>query len=173
MSDMRVQFNGRIPAFQAGRVGSIPITRSIKMRQQLSWIEQLPSKQQVGGSSPSWRAIWWVWPSWLGRQIVALEIMSSTLITHPSKKRPFKEIERPLFHIFIFCRLWQWILGCRQAVRHRTLTPASRGFESRQPSHQAEPGRNFAFRLSFYFGLFPAFPAGAFLLNCRDSNEPA
>ena len=26
------------------------------------------------------------------------------------------------------------ILGCRQAVRHRTLTPASRGFESRQPN---------------------------------------
>ena len=26
---VRVQFNGRIPAFQAGRVGSIPITRSI------------------------------------------------------------------------------------------------------------------------------------------------
>ena len=26
------------------------------------------------------------------------------------------------------------ILGCRQAVRQRTLTPSSRGFESRQPS---------------------------------------
>ena len=49
---MRVQFNGRIPAFQAGRVGSIPITRSI-MCLQLSWIEQLPSKQWAGGSNPS------------------------------------------------------------------------------------------------------------------------
>lgn len=27
------------------------------------------------------------------------------------------------------------ILGCRQAVRQRTLTPSPRGFESRQPSH--------------------------------------
>ncbi len=26
------------------------------------------------------------------------------------------------------------IMGCRQAVRQRTLTPSSRGFESRQPS---------------------------------------
>ena len=28
------------------------------------------------------------------------------------------------------------ILGCRQAVRQRTLTPSSRGFESRQPSQR-------------------------------------
>ena len=28
------------------------------------------------------------------------------------------------------------ILGCRQAVRQRTLTPSPRGFESRQPSHE-------------------------------------
>lgn len=26
---------------------------------------------------------WWVWPSWLGRQIVALEVVGSTPITHP------------------------------------------------------------------------------------------
>ena len=29
------------------------------------------------------------------------------------------------------------ILGCRQAVRQRTLTPSSRGFESRQPSQKS------------------------------------
>ena len=28
--DMRVQFNGRTPAFQAGYVGSIPITRFLE-----------------------------------------------------------------------------------------------------------------------------------------------
>ncbi len=27
---------------------------------------------------------WWVWPSWLGRQIVALEVVGSSPITHPS-----------------------------------------------------------------------------------------
>ncbi len=31
------------------------------------------------------------------------------------------------------------ILGCRQAVRQRTLTPSSRGFESRQPSQGLHP----------------------------------
>ena len=35
------------------------------------------------------------------------------------------------------------ILGCRQAVRQRTLTPSSRGFESRQPSQGLHP-RQFA-----------------------------
>ncbi len=29
-------------------------------------------------------------------------------------------------------------MGCRQAVRQRTLTPSSRGFESRQPSQNNE-----------------------------------
>ena len=31
-------------------------------------------------------ASWWVWPSWLGRQIVALEVVGSNPITHPSAK---------------------------------------------------------------------------------------
>ena len=34
---MRVQFNGRTSAFQADYVGSIPITRSIDLLEQLSW----------------------------------------------------------------------------------------------------------------------------------------
>ena len=29
------------------------------------------------------RVTWWVWPSWLGRQIVALEVVGSNPITHP------------------------------------------------------------------------------------------
>ena len=56
---MRVQFNGRTPAFQAGYVGSIPITRLdiavfavSHMCLQLSWIEHRPSKPGVGGSNP-------------------------------------------------------------------------------------------------------------------------
>lgn len=27
--------------------------------------------------------LWWVWPSWLGRQIVALETKGSNPFTHP------------------------------------------------------------------------------------------
>ena len=90
ISDMRVQFNGRTPAFQAGYVGSIPITRSLC--QQLSWIEQRPSKPWVGGSNPFRLVctkvhrsfIWWVQRSWLARQIVALEAQGSNPCIHPS-----------------------------------------------------------------------------------------
>ena len=68
LCEVRVQFNGRTPAFQAGCVGPIPITRSKNsvavthknVRLELRWIEQRPSKPCVGGSSPSRRAnlIW-------------------------------------------------------------------------------------------------------------------
>lgn len=30
------------------------------------------------------KGTWWVWPSWLGRKIVALEVVGSNPITHPS-----------------------------------------------------------------------------------------
>ncbi len=31
--------------------------------------------------------IWWVWPSWLRRQIVALKIVGSSPIIHPRKEK--------------------------------------------------------------------------------------
>ena len=97
---MRVQFNGRTLAFQARYVGSIPITRfyesgiynyilylTIYACPQLSWIEQRPSKPWVGGSNPFRHVsdgsdLWWVWRSWLARQIVALEAEGSNPSTH-------------------------------------------------------------------------------------------
>ena len=51
---MRVQFNGRIPAFQAGRVGSIPITRS--NRRALSSVDRVPGYEPVGRRFESSRA---------------------------------------------------------------------------------------------------------------------
>ena len=67
---MRVSYIGNTPAFQAGKVGSIPTTRSIMVN-----VVQL-----------------------VERQFVALVVVGSSPIVHP-------------------------ILGCRQAVRQRTLTP--------------------------------------------------
>ena len=51
---MRVQFNGRIPAFQAGRVGSIPITRSKFCA--LSSVDRVPGYEPVGRRFESSRA---------------------------------------------------------------------------------------------------------------------
>ena len=79
---VRVQFNGRTPAFQAGSVGPIPITRSI-MSQQLSWIEHRPSKARVRGSNPFWDTIMVSIVQLAECQIVALEVVSSSLTTHP------------------------------------------------------------------------------------------
>ena len=51
------------------------------------------TEQLLDGTSPSWRAIqqkriWWIWPSWLRRQIVALKIVGSSPIIHPIKITP-------------------------------------------------------------------------------------
>ncbi len=99
---MRVQFNGRTPAFQAGYVGSIPITRLflslatwIKNKcLQLSRIEHWPSKPGVMGSNPLRHVcfkilIWWVQLSRLERQVVALEAVGSNPITHP---KPYNDL---------------------------------------------------------------------------------
>ena len=40
--------------------------------------------------------IWWIWPSWLRRQIVALKIVGSSPIIHPIKQR--HPIGMPLFY---------------------------------------------------------------------------
>ena len=51
---MRVSYIGNTPAFQAGKVGSIPTTRSIyALLAQL--VEHLTLNQGVPGSNPWWR----------------------------------------------------------------------------------------------------------------------
>ena len=110
---MRVQFNGRTPAFQAGYVGSIPITRSLSL--QLSWIEQRPSKPWVGGSNPSRLVLWWVQRSWLARQIVALEAKGSN----------------PFIHLF----------GLSPSGKAQHFDCCIRWFESSQPSQRKPAGQ--------------------------------
>ena len=103
--------NPSLPSWSCGFDSHHPLHNA---RMQLSWIEQLPSKQQVGGSSPSIRAnIWWMQLSWLECQVVALEVVGSTPIIHPIFKRSNS------------LSLTSLIQGCSQAVRQRTLTPSS------------------------------------------------
>ena len=61
--------------------------------------------------------LWWVWCSWLARQIVVLDIVGSSPTIHP-------------YFLPIFRRC---MMGYRQAVRHRTLTPAFVGSNPTSP----------------------------------------
>ena len=74
------------------------------------------------------------------RQIVALEVKGSTPFDHPT-----------LFALVA-------LMGCRQVVRHWTLTPTLRRFESYHPSQKRKTAHKFgllsqALRESLFFAL--------------------
>ena len=155
---MRVQLNGRASAFQAGCVGPIPITRSkfFDMCLQLSWIEHRPSKARVGGSNPSRHTnIWWMQRSRLERKIVDLEVVGSSPTFHPTylklnigvsprgKARDFDSLIRRFKSCHPSHLKTRITLGCRQVVRHGTLTPT---FEGSKPS---TPAKNMVHQLSW------------------------
>ena len=106
---MRVQFKGRIPAFQAGRVGSIPITRSSTVYVAICTCSSVGQSNgllsRVSGVRlpPGAPMIWRVQLTWLERKIVALEVTGSIPVT-----RPINNLTQ----------------GCRQAVRQRILIPS-------------------------------------------------
>ena len=64
--------------------------------------------------------IWWVWCSWLARRIVVPDIVGSSPTTHPESS-----LANSYFKFYT--------LGYRQAVRHRTLTPAVDGSNPSSP----------------------------------------
>ena len=103
---------------------------------QLSWIEQRPSKPWVGGSNPFGHIylfhsvalllfhmdvslIWWVWRSWLARQIVALEAEGSS----------------PSIHPFLY-RILSDAFGLSPSGKAQDFDSCIRWFESSQPSQK-------------------------------------
>ena len=104
---MRVQLNGRVPAFQAGCVGPIPITRSticasssagqsnalLRRGSGVRIPSGAPAEMRGGYSSVGQSARLWPW-----RSRVRLSLLTPLIL-----------------------------MGCRQAVRHETLTFAFAG----------------------------------------------
>ena len=69
--------------------------------------------------------IWWVWRSWLARQIVALEAEGSSPSTHPKVSWNPRFLPRVIHDS---------VMVHSQAVRHRTLTPALVGSNPTGPA---------------------------------------
>ena len=79
--------------------------------------------------------IWWMWRSWLARQIVALKAVGSNPIIHPILK----------IYRVVCSAVGILILGCRQVVRHQTLTLVFVG------SNPAIPANNQATQAGGFF----------------------
>ena len=73
--------------------------------------------------------IWWMWRSWLARQIVALKAGGSNPLIHPIFDVPL--LERGACTL---SRQSLLMMGCRQAVRHQTLTLAFAGSNPASPA---------------------------------------
>ena len=78
--------------------------------------------------------MWWLWRSWLARQIVALEAVGSNPTSHPTKKANSKE-----FAFSISSRRKHGVFaGLSPSGKARDFDSRIRGFESRQPNQKID-----------------------------------
>ena len=118
--------------------------------------------------------IWWVWRSWLARQIVVLEIVGSSPITHP-------------FFMQTYSLRAVNLMGYRQAVKAQHFDCCIVGSIPTSPVYGtlAQMVEHLTFNqvvggssppcLTFSYFLFPFFCGGTILLRrriLRVSNEP-
>ena len=140
---MQVQFNGRIPAFQAGRVGSIPITRSnicvcSSVGQSNCLLSNGPgvrippdtpisfwNSKRVQCAQITTAIIWWVQFSWLERQFVALNVVGSNPTTHPILILIYRDIAKSVRHQILILAC----VGSSPAIPARAISSVGRALD--------------------------------------------
>ena len=114
----------------------------------------LISRVPPGVPSFSANIIWWVWPSWLRRQIVALKIVGSSPIIHPIKKK----------HSYWSASfLWNGYRIRRERPTRRVGKKVSGGhfFSSGENPRKAD-GTPQGVLATFHFSIWPATEPGVF-----------
>ena len=119
------------------------IKNFIFLGDQLSWLEHLPYKQGVIGSSPISPTIFFAGIAQLveqltcNQQVVGSSPISGTIFMEGQRSGQTRQTVNLFLRVLWFksISLHHYLLPRSQVVRHRTLTPAFRWFEPTRGSH--------------------------------------